>query len=95
MLRDIQVLRRRSVLRPAGFGHDPAQWQGLAHSVMTFLNCEYRHEAKIDIQEGARKIRRMQGVDKLIPQIVEQIRNYHTIVALVEQVRRSHAFIVE
>ena len=53
VLRDIQVLRRRSVLRPAGFGHDPAQWQGLAHSVMTFLNCEYRHEAKIDIQEGA------------------------------------------
>ncbi|PIL32243.1 hypothetical protein GSI_05488 [Ganoderma sinense ZZ0214-1] len=73
----------RCLLQPAGFGHVTTEWEGLAHSVFTFANREYRHEAKIDIQEGARKIRRMHGVDKLVPRIVEQARNYQDILALV------------
>ncbi|KAJ2979073.1 hypothetical protein NUW54_g11195 [Trametes sanguinea] len=66
----------RRILRPLGFGADPTQWYKLLHKVMTSLNREYRHDAKLDIVENARKIRRKEGLDKLVIGILESLRKY-------------------
>ncbi len=63
-----------SVLHPLGFTYKSHEWYGSAHQVFTDINREYRHEAKVDILEGARKIRRLKGRGSLVGRIVSLLR---------------------
>ncbi|RPD67246.1 hypothetical protein L227DRAFT_605646 [Lentinus tigrinus ALCF2SS1-6] len=45
-------------LQPYGFSTDPASWHASAPTVLRDANLEYRHDSKVAIVEGARKLRR-------------------------------------
>ncbi|KAH9856310.1 hypothetical protein C2E23DRAFT_810990 [Lenzites betulinus] len=68
----------RRVLRPAGFGRDPEEWVAAADAVLNALNQDYRHEAKVEIMENARKIARKGGLDKLTNSLVDMARVFDT-----------------
>lgn len=62
---------------------------------MTRLNREYRHTAKMNIQEAARYIRRQGGVDKWSAEITDREGKLEELAGLVNQVRPYCSLLVE
>ncbi len=52
------ILRPRSKFRPFGLSNNPERWHASVPNILREVNLNFRHDSKVDIVEGARKLRR-------------------------------------
>ncbi len=73
---------------------DVGEWYSSVPSVLKMINKDYRQEAKIDIEAGARRIRRLGGTSRLLSDINAGTRAEQEAKSLYDDVCTMSSWIV-